>query len=175
MNYENTKSYELITLLDKSRINIKNKYKYLYLFKLKYMIYEFKINRKIKKLNNKEKIELFIQLFKEYLYLQDIIKDNNIDAKSEFEEYMINNIIIGNIYYSINNPVLCVKIEYNIEDGNYCIYLDTSKYNINTTGFNITEQNLKNEEKCKVFNLILNIFFNDILYIMISIFGLYIK
>ena len=181
MDITKTKSYELVTLLDKSKVDIKYKYKYLFMFLLKYIIYKFKINRKIKKYDNKKKIDLFIDLFKEYVYLQQIINNLNItflSLNSTCELSIDNGTMRGNIYYKYENnddKVVCIKIEHSLITGGYCIYLDTSKYLPNNMGFNITEQNLKNKEKYDTFYNLLNLFFNDILYILIRLYNYYIK
>lgn len=172
-------SYELITLLDKSKVYIKYKYKYLFIFIIKYNIYKIKTSIKIKKYNNKEKINLLLELFKEYVYLQNILHDHNISYLNKNSKYYFNisyGNLEGSVYYKDkNDKELCLRAKYNLSSKDYCLYLDTSKYKINTSGFNITEKNLDNSQKYELFYYFLNLFFNDILLIWIELYNFYLK
>ena len=98
IKYNNTKSFELVSLMERlpmfdSFDSIKTEIKIL----LKFNKFKFLTKRKInnKKISNKEIIDLYINLFKEYFYLNlqlDAIRDLN--SESVFNYIMIDNSII---------------------------------------------------------------------------------
>lgn len=178
MNFcKDLKSFELVTLIEKSTI-LKNKIKYILLFWIKYSIYiiEFKIKIRLSKNNRYNKIDLFIELYQEYFYLDELLKNlkikNNI---SNLEYYMYQDNIISEIIYNYeNNLYIIIKVEYDTVSKNSCIYIDTSHLKDNTRGFNITSEILSNcKEKDKFFNNFLKLFFTNILCIWLDVYGYY--
>lgn len=193
MNTTKTKSYELITILEK--MTIKDRLKNQLLFMYKYEIYSHKMKRKInnKKTTDQEKIDILSELCKEYIQLTmpknnymiksasdfslyigpsyiNYFKDNDINK----EVFLQSNGELKIIYYFADNKDL--KIDTYFDKNNIInSYIDTSSFRENTRGFNVTLQNLKIPEINEAFNSILNLLFSDILYIWIELYNIYYK
>lgn len=174
--YKDTKSYELISIIEKSIIPGKiTKLKYFILFLIKYKIFTIKTQIMIKTKDKNKKIKLFINLFKEYFYLQEVITGLKIkDYNSTFHYFILNDNINASIAYFLDEyQYIVIKLEYNIYKDYYTIYIDTSGMYNNTTGFNITKNDLDIKEINNSFNIILNLFLTDILSIQLDIFLYY--
>ena len=128
--YQTTKSFELVSLLDKIKIN--NRLKNSVLFIAKFEKFRFSMNKKIKL--SSDKIDLLLELFKEYFYLDQIVSEYKLTRNSHFNYTIFNHNIIAHISYKD----IKVSIEYNMKDNNSCIFL-SDKYK----GYNLTSKNIK--------------------------------
>ena len=176
--YKDTKSYEFISIIEKIPFctpfqRLKNSVKYM----IKYEIYEFLIKRKIhkKRISNEQIVNLYINLFKEYFYLQEMINKTNIKSNSRFTYTMIDNSIIdSSIVYNIHDgEYIIIEIQYDIITENYNIYINTSHANIDTLGFNVTEKNLKIFKIKDVVITLLGLLSTDILHMILELFKYY--
>ena len=165
--YKETKSFELVTLLEKAILmNILNRLKNFILFIIKFEYYQIKMKTKINKSTNVQKINLLIELFKEYFYLHQLVKAYDLSTIGDFSYILINDIIICDIKYDD----IKINIEFNIKNQENCMFL-TNKNN----GFNISEKNIE------IFKLeydlykLINILFSDIKQILLKLYKLYTK
>lgn len=167
---KNTKSYELITLLEKYKLYKKIKYKLLFMIKYEIFFIYIKIKTKINK--NKDNIELFINLIKEYYYLDEILKELYIED-SNLTTILINDNILINIY-NIPKHNDIINIEYNMNTKEYTIYFN-SNYSTNKKGTNISEKELSNNDINNYFKYTLNKLIKNIENMLISLFTYYSK
>lgn len=164
---KDTVSYKLISLLDEMKI--KEKYMNILLFIINFL--KFKISKKIllkRKISNNDKIELFIELFKERFYLDQLIKDTDIKTNSNIQYELNNNILLVEVDYYTNK--IRINIEYTISQNKYCIFI----YTINKN-FNINENNLNIKSILEVFETIINILFDECIYLIDKIFTMYLN
>lgn len=164
--FKKTKSYLIISLLDK----IKIKKDYTKIFSLIIEYNKFMLNNKIQikyKLSSDKKIKLFIKLFEERFYLEQIVRDKNIKSNSCINYTINNNIIYANIIYTSK---IQIDVEYTLNSQDYSIYIT-----INEKSFNVIEKNLKNINLYNYFNIILNFLYDDITIILTNIFTDYLK
>lgn len=155
-----TKSYKIISLLEK----IKFEKAYIKIIILIIEYYKFKITNYIqikRKLSNNKKIELFVKLFEERFYLEQIIRNDNIDYYLSYINYTVNNNII---YANINYNEVILNIEYTINSRDYSIYITAQD-----KSFNLIDKNLKNKTIYDCFILALKLLYNDILVIITKI------
>lgn len=149
--FKETLSYKLVSLLDEAKI--KRKYINILLFIINF--YKFKISKKslIKhNLSYNEKIELFIELFKERFYLEQLVRTNFIQAKSKVQYTLNNNILLSEISYD----KIRFNIEYTISQDKYCIYITANKIS-----FNASEENLKIKSISEAFETSIWLLFTD--------------
>lgn len=178
---QDTKSFELVTLLEKISLTATGpfvRFKNLLLFIFKYEKYEFLMNRRInnKKISNKEIIEIFIELFKEYVYLQELVSMYKVKSEGSFMYGFIDSVILdSSIIYNLKSDKIIIRVQYNTITDEYNIYIDTEVIIPNSLGFNLTEKNLEIFRIKDSIITLLNLFFSDILYIMINLFEYYRK
>lgn len=165
--YKETKSFELVTLLEKAILmNILNRLKNFILFIIKFEYYQIKMKTKINKSTNVQKINLLIELFKEYFYLHQLVKAYDLSTIGDFSYILINDIIICDIKYDD----IKINIEFNIKNQENCMFL-TNKNN----GFNISEKNIEIFKlEYEIYKLI-NILFSDIKQILLKLYKFYTK
>lgn len=164
---KDTMSYKLISLLDEMKI--KEKYMNILLFIISFL--KFKISKKIllkRKISNNDKIKLFIELFKERFYLEQLIKNTDIKTNSNIQYELNNNILLVEVDYYTNK--IRINIEYTISQNKYCIFI----YTINKN-FNINENNLNIKSILEVFETIINILFDECIYLIDKIFKMYLN
>ena len=133
--FKDTTSFKLVSLIDK--IKIQRKYGSIFLYLLYFIKFALSINLNIYRTNsNRKKIKLFLNLFKERFYLENIIKSYNMNRYSNLNYTMVNDILVTDITYI--KSTIQFHIEYNIIDEDCSIFVitDTRK------GINITEDNL---------------------------------
>ena len=157
--FKETKSYTLITLLEKLEIE----HKYLNIFRYLIKLKKFEncgYNKINKKSNVNDKIEFIIELFKERYYLEQLKEHYNIKYASDINSRIINNILISEIIY---NGILKIYIEYGLVDEKYSIYvLDI----INNKEINITNNDLNNIDNYNICINVLNMLYYEILLIL---------
>lgn len=165
--YKDTKSFELVTILEKANLmNFFNRLKNFILFIFKFETYRFKMKTKINKSSNIQKIDLVIELFKEYFYLQQLINAYNLSIKGEFSYILINDIIICDIKYED----IKFNIEFNISNEANCIFLiDKDR------GYNLTEKNIEIFKLTSSLDNLLNTLFCDIEQILLKLYKFYTK
>lgn len=133
--FKDTTSFKLVSLIDK--IKIQRKYGSIFLYLLYFIKFTLSINLNIYRTSsNNKKIKLFLNLFKERFYLENIIKSYNMNRYSNLNYTMVNDILVADITYI--KSTIQFHIEYNIIDEDCSIFVitDTRK------GINITEDNL---------------------------------
>lgn len=153
--FKNTKSFELITLIE--QIRIKNRIKNSLLFILKFETYNF-IMSKIKlrrKMNPKEQIELYKDIFKQFFDIYNKSISENIDTKTSHMTYTtFNNKIDCIISYSDLDIVL--YITYDLSTDYFTLFIK-----IGDRGVNIDERNLQIEYIRDMSRDVLDILFTD--------------
>lgn len=163
--FKDTTSFKLISLLEEMSIKntILNRFKFIY----KLMIYKFKqqIRLKILKPNL---IDLLKEYFKEYFYLNNIIKSKNLNTSLK-NQNMYTNIIGSNydviITFISSDIRYSLYISYDSKSDIFKCYIDSTNKN-----FNITEKNIQSKDIKNIVCEILNIFNDNISSILTELY-----
>lgn len=138
---EYTEGYQLITLIEKSKVSYGiKKFYYLYLYMIKEHIFGFLFTRKVKKAKNEQIISLYKKVFKELFYSVSALENMNIESihESTFSYEIINGIIVSSIYYIFDTNNCIIEMEYSIDNDNCTVFFKTDK-----KSFNLSIKNLE--------------------------------
>lgn len=162
--FNDTKSFELITLIE--QIPIKNRIKNSLLFILKFETYNF-IMSKIKlrkKMMPKEQIELYKDIFKQFFDIYNKFVSEGIDIETSHMTYTtFNNKIDCIISYSDLDIVL--YITYDLSTDYFTLFIK-----INDKGVNIDERNLQIEYIRNMSRDVLDVLFTDAMTKLLAIY-----
>lgn len=164
--YKETTSYKLVTYLE--QFKIRYRYFSIVLYMFYFIVFYITIKIKIKrKSSGKDKLNLFINIFKERFYLEQL-KDSyelyNYNY-STLKYNIINNNIICNIYYDIVD----FYIEYGLSNNTYCIFISTMGKN-----FNMTERQLANKNLYEMCNEAIKLISNETFFMLQRLFIIHI-
>lgn len=168
--FKDTTSFKLISLLEEMYIKntILNKFKFIY----KLTVYEFKQQVRLKILKP-NLIDLLKEYFKEYFYLNNIIKSKNLNTLLK-NQTMYTNIIGSNydvIITFISSEIrYSLYISYDSESDIFKCYIDSNNKN-----FNITEKNIQSKDIKNIVYEVLNIFNDNISNILTELYHYTIK
>lgn len=160
--FKHTMSYQFVTLLE--QLEIRHMYQNIIIYLIKLFKLDYTLKRKIKKANNKEKIELFVDLFKDRFYLEHIKNVYNLGDVSRLSYEIINNNIICEIYYDEFHFL----VECGIASNQFSIHI-ISRFP--HKAINITEDSLKLESYCDLCMDALNLLYDEICIILYNIFN----
>lgn len=159
LNFKERESFKLITLLEE--FNIKRKYINIFKILIQFFTFNHSTKKKIKKdISNAEKLYLFIDLYKERFYLENVIVGNN---ETKFTDSKINYNIINNIIFSeiLYDRTIRFYIEYTLGTNEYSIQIA-----VGDKAFNVDEKKLNNEKIYDTFNSALYLLCEDIKLIL---------
>lgn len=160
--FKNTKSFELVTILEKMKVNygIFNTIKYIIEYSIKLKKFDLSVKKKIRKSSNDKKIKLFTSLFLERFYLEGVCKSYGIDPASDLSYTVINNNIVADLSFKRSNTI--IHIEYGIYDKTQSIYVLNEHYK----GVNMTADEMKFKLYHELFMDVLNIVSGEICVIL---------
>lgn len=164
--FKDTQGFKIITILEE--MLVKNKIKNIILFKFHYYKYKFinEIFKLKKKINPKNKMDLFKEYFKEYFYLYNVLTLKNITESSSTMTYSTINTKIDCIIFTKGKQPLKFYITYDMITDYFTLFL----YCKDGKGINIDERNLESDYIDDIAYDILVILYNIIMDMMLDLF-----